>query len=82
MKIFALKLYENYSIFSKTYLEFLKENTFINFYWNELIYNVVLVSAVEQSESIIHIHISTLFFAFFSHIGNYSILSRVPCAIQ
>ena len=26
-----------------------------------LIYNVVLVSAVQQSESVIHIHISTLF---------------------
>ena len=27
----------------------------------ELIYNVVLVSAVQQSESVIHIHISTVF---------------------
>ena len=37
-----------------------------------------------QQESVIHIHISTLFFflRFFSHIGYYRVLSRVPCAIQ
>ena len=35
-----------------------------------LIYNVVLVSAVQQIQSIIHIHISTLF-RFYSHIGHY-----------
>ena len=32
-----------------------------NFYWSMLIYNVVLVSGVQQSESVIHIHISILF---------------------
>ena len=48
-----------------------------------MIYNVVLVSGVQQSESVIHIHISTLFFfRLFSHIGHYRVLSRVPCAIQ
>ena len=47
----------------------------------QLIYNVALVSSVQQSESVIHIHIS-LFFRFFSHIGHYRVLSRVPCAIQ
>ena len=41
-------------------------------------YNVVLVSAVQQSESVIHIHVSTLF-RFHSHIGNYRVLSRVLC---
>ena len=30
----------------------------------QLIYNVVLVSAVQQSESVIHIHISTLLDSF------------------
>ena len=34
---------------------------FIIFVGVSLIYNVVLVSSVQQSESIIHIHISTLF---------------------
>ena len=27
----------------------------------QLIYNVVLISGVQQSESVVHIHISTLF---------------------
>ena len=44
----------------------------------KLIYSVALVSAVQQSESVIRIHIST-FFRFFSHIGHYRVLSRVPC---
>ena len=34
----------------------------------ELIYKIVLVSGAQQSGSVIHIHISTLF-RFFSHIG-------------
>ena len=34
-----------------------------------LVYSVVFVSGVQQSESVIHIHISTLF-RFFSHIGH------------
>ena len=29
-----------------------------------------------------YIHIYPLFFRFFSHIGHYSVLSRVPCALQ
>ena len=46
-----------------------------------LTYSVVLVSAVQQSESIIHINIFT-FLRFFSHIGHYKILGRIPGAIQ
>ena len=53
---------------------------FKKFYWGELIYNVMLVSAIQQSELVIHIHIST--FRFFSHIGHYRVLSQVPCAIE
>ena len=34
---------------------------FLIFIGVKLIYNVVLVSGVQQSESVIHIHISTLF---------------------
>ena len=45
-------------------------------------YNVVLVSAVQHSESAIHIHTTTVFFRFFSHIGHYGVLSRVPCAVS
>ena len=40
-----------------------------------MIYNVVLVSGVQQSESVIYVHISTLF-RFFSHIGHYRVVSR------
>ena len=46
-----------------------------------MIYSVVLVSAVQQSDSVIHIHISILFQILF-HIGYYRILSRGPCAIK
>ena len=53
-------------------------------------YKVVLLFAVQQSESVvcvcvciyIYIYISPLFFGFFSHTGHYKVLSRVPCAIQ
>ena len=46
-----------------------------------LFINSVLISGVEQSDSIIHIHV-TMFFKFFSHLGYYGTVSRVPCAIQ
>ena len=46
-----------------------------------MLYNVVLVSAVWQSESVIHIHISPLF-GFPSRLGHHRALSRIPCAIQ
>ena len=47
-----------------------------------LIYNVVLVTGVQKSESVIYIYIYPLFFRFFSYTGHYRVLSRVPCAIQ
>ena len=46
----------------------------------ELVSSVVLVSGVQQSESVIYTHTSTL--RFFSHVGHYRVLHRVPCAIQ
>ena len=48
----------------------------------QLLYNVVLVSAVLRSESAICIHISPFFFGFPSHLGHHRALSRVLCAIQ
>ena len=42
-----------------------------------LIYNVVLVSDVHKVIQL-YIHIYSFFFRFFSHIGYYRILSRVP----
>ena len=38
-----------------------------------MIYNVVLLSAVQQSESVTHIHVLTVF-RFFSPIGHYRVL--------
>ena len=46
----------------------------------QLISSIVLASDVQQSESVIHIHTSTL--RFFSHVGRYRVLRRVPCALQ
>ena len=51
---------------------------FLSFFFFEvyLIYNVVLVSGIQPSDSVI------FFFRFFSIIGYYKILNIVPCAIQ
>ena len=46
-----------------------------------LLYNIVLVSAIQQSESVIQMHISLLF-RFLSHLGHHRTLSRVPYAMQ
>ena len=45
-----------------------------------MLYSVVLVSPVKQSESAIGIHVS-LFFGFSSLLGHHRVLSRVPCTI-
>ena len=42
-------------------------------------YTVLIVSAVEQSEAIIQVHIFTPF-KVFPHIGHYRVLSWVPCS--
>ena len=46
-----------------------------------MIYNIVSVSGV-QLRAQLYIYMYLFFFRFFSHIGYYRILSRVPCAIQ
>ena len=46
-----------------------------------MIYNIVLVSGVQQSQSATHTHLSTLFQTAF-HTGHYRVFSSVPCAIQ
>ena len=50
----------------------------------KLIYHVVLVSGVQESDSVIHIYIYIFFFRYFSIIGYYKILNTliVPCAMQ
>ena len=45
-------------------------------------YSCLRFSGGQQSESVIHIHMSTLFKIFFSHIGRYRVLSTAPCAMQ
>ena len=40
------------------------------------------VPGVQQSESVMHIHISTLFSDSFPIEGHYRVLNGVPCAIQ
>ena len=46
----------------------------------QLVYNIVLVSGVQQSESVMQIHISTLFEIRFQ-IDRHRVLTRVTCAI-
>ena len=60
-------------LISKTFLKNL-------FYSSIVIYSVVLISAVQQSDSVIHIY--TFFFVFFSIVVYHRILNIVPCAIQ
>ena len=46
-----------------------------------MLYNVVLVSTVQQGESAVHVPIACLL-KFLSHLGHHRALSRVPYAIQ
>ena len=52
----------------------------------QLIYSVVLISTVEQRDSVIYIYIyvytHTFFFIFFSIMVYHRVLNIVPCAIQ
>ena len=54
----------------------------------QLIYHVVLVSGIQESDSVLHvyiyIYIYIFFFRYFSIIGYYKILNTliVPCAMQ
>lgn len=48
----------------------------------QLIHNADFASAVEQSEPVIHIHVSALFLRFRLHEGHHGALSRAPRAVQ
>ena len=50
---------------------------FFNFIGVQLIYNVVLVSGVQQNESVTDTY--SLFLRLFRHRGHYRVLSRGPC---
>ena len=47
-----------------------------------MLYNAVLISAVQQSESAIYMYTYPLFLEFPSHLGHHRALNRVPWAIQ
>ena len=47
-----------------------------------MLYNAVLISAVQQSESAIYMYTYPLFLGFPSHLGHHRALNRVPCAMQ
>ena len=49
-----------------------------------LIYNVVLVSGVQQSDSVVYsvLYIYIFFFVFFSIMVYHRMLNIIPCAIQ
>ena len=59
---------------------FLIFNLIFILYWSIVDLKCCVSLGVQQSESVIHIHISILF-QILSRIGYYRILSRVPCAI-
>ena len=66
------------SIYVFRELYFSSLQTFIIFL--TLTYNVMLVSAVQQNDSVIHM--CALFFVFFSIMVYHKILNIVPCVIQ
>ena len=58
-------------------MEYLSYLYFCKIYWSIGDLHVVLISAVQQSDSVIHIYIIHIFFIFFSFIIYYRILSIV-----
>ena len=62
-----------------------QESNFFNHFLIEvqLIYNIVLVSGVQQGDSVLYIYVCVyiFFFRFSSIIGYYKTLNIVPCAI-
>ena len=81
LQIFQIAMSKNPSSFTMFifFLEigriFIKKTTFIGV---QLIYNAVLISVVQQSEPVIHIHVSILFRCF-SYMGHYRVLSSFLC---
>ena len=74
---------DTYSLCMYIYIIYNDNNgfLFLNFIGVQLLCNVVLVSAVQQSKSAI-VYIYPLILEFLTHVGHHRALSRVPCAIQ
>ena len=66
----------NHTLFHNVFRLFFFFNVLLK---HSLVYNVVLISAVQQSDSVIHIH--TFVFILFSIMVYHRILNIVPCAI-
>ena len=78
-QIFEFDILKKYFIFyfTQTCLFDFTQHYFLKIFIGvQLIYNIVLILGAQQSE---YVH---SFLRFFSHIGHYRVLSRVPCAIQ
>ena len=60
-------------------LQFALQALFLNFYWSKFGYNVVLVSDVQQTESVTHIHISNNFQILFPYRSLQSIEQSSLC---
>ena len=54
---------------------------FFSFIEVRLVYGIVTISAVQQSDSVVHVHTSILL-QILSHRDYHRLLGRVPCAIQ
>ena len=55
---------------------------FLKVLLNQLIGNVVIIFAVQQSDSVTHIPVFVLFFQILFHAGYERTVGRVPCALQ
>ena len=55
---------------------------FLIYLFNCMAYSCLRFSGGQQSESVIHRHMATLFKIFFSHMGHYRVLNSAPCAVQ
>ena len=82
-----MSLFQQAPLFpSHPYFKFLCSSNALSFFlkiYVELIYNIVLVSGVQQSESVIYLYTHIYnFFRLFSIIDYYKILNIIPCAIQ
>ena len=47
-----------------------------------MLYDVVLISAVQYSDSVIHTHTHTFFYMFFSGTVYHRTLNKIPCITQ
>ena len=64
-----------------------RQPRFLKLFFFKLIFIIVdlqccIIFLLYNRVNLLYIHIYPLFFRFYSHIGHYRVLSRVPCAVQ